>query len=224
MLAVVEERRHPLRFVWQMDPEGRFTIDSPEFIALMGPRTAALMGQPWPFIASVMTLDPEGQVARAVSTRATWSGVSVFWRIDGSAERLAVELSGLPVFDRERTYRGYRGFGVCREVARINAIAHARRTATEPLVPEAPSAVLPPETDAPGLTPVERYAFYELSRQLTTRINEADAQARQAANTNEPAAQDNVQPTRRPPPPSRATNPPSRTTRGRSSTGCRSAC
>ena len=192
MLAVVEERRHPLRFVWQMDPEGRFTIDSPEFIALMGPRTAALMGQPWPFIASVMTLDPEGQVARAVSTRATWSGVSVFWRIDGSAERLAVELSGLPVFDRERTYRGYRGFGVCREVARINAIAHARRAATEPLAPEAPSAVLPPETDAPGLTPVERYAFYELSRQLTTRINEADAQARQAANTNEPAAQDNA--------------------------------
>jgi PAS domain S-box-containing protein len=192
MLAVVEERRHPLRFVWQMDPEGRFTIDSPEFIALMGPRTAALMGQPWPFIASVMTLDPEGQVARAVSTRATWSGVSVFWRIDGSAERLAVELSGLPVFDRERIYRGYRGFGVCREVARINAIAHARRTATEPLVPETPSAVLPPETDAPGLTPVERYAFYELSRQLTTRINEADAQARQAANTNEPAVQDNV--------------------------------
>ena len=193
MLAAVEERRHPLRFVWQMDPEGRFTINSPEFIALMGPRTAALMGQPWPFIASVMTLDPEGQVARAVSTRATWSGVSVFWRIDGSAERLAVELSGLPVFDRERTYQGYRGFGVCREVARINAIAHARRTATEPLVPQAPSAVLPPETDAPGLTPVERYAFYELSRQLTTRINEADAQARQAANTNEPATQDNVQ-------------------------------
>ena len=42
------------------------------------------------------------------------------------------------------------------EVARINAIAHARRAATEPLVPEAPSAVLPPDTDAPGLTPVER--------------------------------------------------------------------
>ena len=230
MLAAVEERRHPLRFVWQMDPEGRFTIDSPEFIALMGPRTAALMGQPWPFIASVMTLDPEGQVARAVSTRATWSGVSVFWRIDGSAERLAVELSGLPVFDRERTYRGYRGFGVCREVARINAIAHARRTATEPLVPQAPSAVLPPETDAPGLTPVERYAFYELSRQLTTRINEADAQARQAANTNEPATQDNVQhnapaqETSRVADAAATTNPPSRTTRGRSSTGCRSAC
>ena len=46
--------------------------------------------------------------------------------------------------------------------------------------------MLPPEVDAPGLTPVERYAFYELSRQLTIRINEADAQARRAANTNAP--------------------------------------
>ena len=76
-------------------------------------------------------LDPEGQVARAIATRDTWSGVSVVWRIDGSEERLAVELSGLPVFDRERTYRGYRGFGVCRDVARLNAIARARQARAE---------------------------------------------------------------------------------------------
>ena len=32
--------------------------------------------------------------------------------------RLPVEMSGLPVFDRDRNFRGYRGFGVCRDVAR----------------------------------------------------------------------------------------------------------
>jgi PAS domain S-box-containing protein len=189
--AALEERRHPLRFVWQMDAEGRFTIDSEEFLAIMGPRTAALNGQPWPFIASVTRLDPEGQVARAVATRATWSGVLVWWRIDGSDERLGVELSGLPVFDRERSFRGYRGFGVCRDVARINAIAQARRAGTfdAAAAPVASSDVHP--QDAPGLTPVERYAFDELSRRLTSRINEADAHAQQAANTNTQAANTN---------------------------------
>ena len=194
--AAVEERRYPLRFVWQMDPDGRFTIDSAEFVAIIGPRTAALLGQPWTFIASVTNLDPESQVARAVATRTTWSGVSVFWRIDDSNERLTVELSGLPVFDRERTFRGYRGFGVCRDLARLNAIARARQAAQAPTATDAPAATaasadVRPE-DAPGLTPVERYAFDELSRRLTGRINEADAHAGRAANTNEPAARADV--------------------------------
>ena len=183
-LAVIasDEWRHPLRFVWQLDPDGRFTINSAEFIAIMGPLTAALFRQPWPFIASAMNVDPEGQVARAIETRGTWSGVLVQWPVDGGDQRLPVELSGLPVFDRERTFRGYRGFGVCRDVAGLNAMLQARRAPVAPAAAELPSAVLPPEVDAPGLSPVERYAFYELSRQLTSRINEADAQARLSAN------------------------------------------
>ena len=191
--AAIEEHRRPLRFVWQMDPEGRFTIDSAEFLEIMGPRTAALIGQPWPFIASVTHLDPAGEVAHAIATRATWSGVSVAWRVDGSEERLAVELSGLPVFDRERAYRGYRGFGVCRDVARLNAIARERQGEVADVLPvvTAPPTVTSSDVrpeDAPGLTPVERYAFNELSRQLTQRINEADARAQLAANTNVPPA------------------------------------
>ncbi len=184
LAEAVDERRHPLRFVWQMDADGRFTIDSPEFIALIGPRAAALLGQPWPFIASVMTLDPDGQVARAIASRATWSGVHVRWRIDGFDDRLDVELSGLPVFDRERTYRGYRGFGVCRDLALLTAIARARSGAP-PSESEAPATAASENT--PDLTPVERYAFDELSRELTARINEADSQALRTANANTPS-------------------------------------
>ena len=191
--AAPAEWRHPLRFVWQMEPDGRFTIDSAELIAVMGPLTAALFRQPWPFIASAMNVDPDRQVARAIETRDTFSGVLVQWPVNGGDQRLPVELSGLPVFDRERTFRGYRGFGVCRDVAGLNAILQARRAppAAAPAA-ETPSAVLPPEVDAPGLTPVERYAFYELSRQLTSRINEADAQARKAANANAPVGAHDV--------------------------------
>src|SRR5262245_34448412 len=128
------ERRHPLRFVWKMGEDGRFTLDSDEFMALIGPRAAAAIGRPWQDMAAELGLDPEGQVARAVATRDTWSGLSVSWPLDAGAERLAVELSGLPVFDRDRMFRGYRGFGVCRDVVRLAAFAQrleARRVATE---------------------------------------------------------------------------------------------
>src|SRR5262249_49346794 len=94
------ERRYPLRFVWKMDEDGRFTLDNDEFIALVGARAAAAIGRPWPEMAAELGLDPEGQVARAVATRDTWSGLSVSWPLDAGAERLVVGLSGLPMFGR----------------------------------------------------------------------------------------------------------------------------
>ena len=140
------ERRHPLRFVWQMDDEGRFTLGSDEFIALIGPHTAAVLGRPWCDIAAELALDPEGQIARAVATHDTWSGLTVLWPLDDSPERLAVELSGLPVFDRERAFRGYRGFGVCRDLARLAALArqrHAAAIASASRLAEAVPAAIP---------------------------------------------------------------------------------
>jgi hypothetical protein len=105
-------RRHPLRFMWQMDAEGRFLLGSDEFTRLIGARTAASLGRLWSEIAEVFGLDPEGRVLQAVATRDTWSGIALDWPVDGGA-RLRVELSGLPMFDRARNFVGYRGFGVC---------------------------------------------------------------------------------------------------------------
>jgi signal transduction histidine kinase len=121
------ERRHPLRFVWQMDADGRFAIGSDEFIELMGPRTTASFGRLWSEIAAELNLDPDQQVARAVATHETWSNITLSWPVDESRERLAVELSGLPVFDRNRNFRGYRGFGVLRDITRTNQLARVRR-------------------------------------------------------------------------------------------------
>jgi signal transduction histidine kinase/PAS domain-containing protein len=140
------ERRHPLRFVWQMDTEGRFVVGSDEFMELMGPRTTAAFGRLWREIAADLKLDPDGQIARAVATRETWSGISVPWPVDDGGERLPVELSGLPVFDRDRQFRGYRGFGVCRELDRINRLARVRRE--RPIGFMAPPVVARDEADA----------------------------------------------------------------------------
>jgi signal transduction histidine kinase/PAS domain-containing protein len=123
----IVERRHPLRFVWQMDADGRFVVGSDEFIALVGPKTTAAFGRTWSEISAELKLDPDNRIARAVSSRETWSGIVIPWPVDDASDRLPVELSGLPVFDRDRSFRGYRGFGVCRDIARINQLARARR-------------------------------------------------------------------------------------------------
>ena len=120
-------RRHPLRFMWQMDEDNRFSLGSDEFSRLIGSRTAAAFGRLWSEIADVLKIDPEGKVAAAVATRGTWSGVVVDWPADGSGARLPVELSGLPVFDRTRNFIGYRGFGVCRDLESLARLAAQRR-------------------------------------------------------------------------------------------------
>jgi signal transduction histidine kinase len=158
----VAERRHPLRFIWQMDADGRFVVGSDEFIELVGPRTTAACGRLWSEIAAELKLDPNHQVMRAVSTHETWSGIQLSWPVDESDERLPVELSGLPVFDRDRTFRGYRGFGVCRDVDRINQLARVRRARPIGFI-HAPAAApacsgesaAPPQRVAPVETPAE---------------------------------------------------------------------
>src|SRR5712672_2517131 len=142
------ERRHPLRFVWQMDQNGRFTLGYDEFTEGMGPKVGTTMWRPWQDITRELALDPEGQVARAVATRETWSGITVSWPVDGSAERLKVELSGLPIYDRNRNFLGYRGFGVCRDIDRIATLAVMRRSSLRAAPPAA-------AVDTPAAAPAE---------------------------------------------------------------------
>jgi PAS domain S-box-containing protein len=171
-------RRRPLRFVWQTDEAGRFTLGaSDEFLALVGSRTAAVVGRTWPEVAAELGLDPDGRIARALATRDTWSRLAVSWPIDSGPGRLVVELSGLPVHDRDRAFRGYRGFGVCRDPVRPpNARAEACAGAAAQAIPAPVEKIVnfpgaPSEPTAPALSPLERSAFRELSRKLTQRLN-----------------------------------------------------
>jgi PAS domain S-box-containing protein len=200
-----DERRYPLRFVWQMDVDGRFSIGSDEFIELAGPTIAAALGKPWNEIAAAFGVDPKGDVARAIASRDTWSGVTIAWPVEGSDERLTVEMSGLPIYDRERAYRGYRGFGVCRDVARISALVAQRSPVPlnddQPTRTAAPKHAAKAEVERPALSlvaqaanvvpfrtsqadsntatlsPIERNAFDELARKLSERLSEKDDMA-----------------------------------------------
>ena len=138
---VPQARRLPLRFTWQMDREGRFTLGTNEFTGLIGPRTTAAFGRPWREIAETFGFDPTGRVMQAFATGATWSGITLNWPVDGGGT-LPVELSGLPIFDAARNFIGYRGIGVCRDfdaIARLAALRLAELSG-EMVTPQEPPA------------------------------------------------------------------------------------
>jgi PAS domain S-box-containing protein len=119
-------RRHPLRFMWQMDADGRFSLGSDEFTRLIGAHTAAGFGRLWSEITETFGLDPEDRIVKAIATRGTWSGITLDWPIDGGG-RLPVELSGLPIYDHTGNLVGYRGFGICRDLDGLTRLDELRR-------------------------------------------------------------------------------------------------
>ncbi len=144
-------RRHPLRFVWQMDTAGRFSLDSEEFAGIVGAAPEFVSGRPWSEINAELGLDPAGRVAQAVASRETWSNITISWPVDGNDERLEVELAGLPAFDRSRDFLGYRGFGVCRDIAHMERLVIMRQLST--LTPAPEKATVPPQRSREPVSP-----------------------------------------------------------------------
>ena len=144
-------RRHPLRFMWQMDRDGRFSLGSDEFTRLIGLHTAAGFGRLWSDIAESFALDPEGRVMKAFASHDTWSNITLNWPVDGGGH-LPVELSGLPIFDSMRSFAGYRGFGVCRDLDGLARLAALRRYEFfgGPPAPPAEPVVIEPDPVEPS--------------------------------------------------------------------------
>jgi PAS domain S-box-containing protein len=196
-------RHAPLRIVWQMDAANRFTQGVEDFARLLGPASAATLTRPWAEIVETLALGAAGaQVTRALSAHDTWSGIVLDWPTDEGDARLPIEMSGLPVFDRDRQFAGFRGFGICRDMARLAEI-EARRAQSPPspqpspaptpvpsdepkvvpfpTVPPPPRPEPPPEPSpaaesaelVPMLSPGEHSAFQELARELSERLKRA---------------------------------------------------
>jgi PAS domain S-box-containing protein len=128
---VAPQKRAPSRFVWQLDAEGKFTSVSPDLAEAVGEANAAKTGEDWPALAARVGLSNTDALFAAVKRRDTWSGVSVLWPVAGTETARPVDLAALPVFDREREFLGYRGFGVFRDA--IAFIAKAKLAPAEPV-------------------------------------------------------------------------------------------
>jgi PAS domain S-box-containing protein len=187
-------QKAPARFVWQTDATGRFSSVSDDLAAVVGGEKANIDGLDWLQAAEQIGIEGVDQVAASIARRDTWSGVIVHWPVTESGMMQVVELAALPVFDRERKFQGYRGFGVFREkmlrsVEADKAPKPAPAPVSEPYferpplaLVERPENVVPLRTTPlasdparPELSPSERTAFREIARQLGTRIEEVNA-------------------------------------------------
>jgi PAS domain S-box-containing protein len=104
----------PVRFVWKIDTGGRFSEISPEFADAVGPHAADVIGRTFAELAKVFNLDPDGVIEALLHRRDTWSGKTVRWPVQGTDLSVPVDLAALPTYTRDRTFDGFRGFGIVR--------------------------------------------------------------------------------------------------------------
>ena len=147
------------RFLWQLDADACFAFVSPALAEAVGAAATPAIGESWLGLADRLGLDPEQRVAEKLAGQSAWSGLTVDWPLEAVAERVAVELSALPVLARDRRFEGYRGFGLIhfddrrpdllpRPLARVAALVEPLAVEAEPAAPASPPAP-PAEPAAP---------------------------------------------------------------------------
>ncbi|MCM5553250.1 ATP-binding protein [Pleomorphomonas sp. NRK KF1] len=139
-----------VRFVFELDPLLAFTFVSADLAATVGPDMADILSRTWSEVAGRLEFDPAGRVAEALGHRDTFTGLTVDWPVEGEHLRVPADLAGMPVFGRERAFRGYRGFGVLKTGAAFEAPIPA-----EPIAASEPDETAPlPQTDSAASTDV----------------------------------------------------------------------
>ena len=122
---VFNPQGRPIRFVWKIDAEGRFSEISDEFAAAVGPHAAAISGERFSDVAGRFDLDPDGKIGDLLRRRDTWSGKTIQWPVEGTSLVVPVDLAALPTYSRNREFDGFRGFGIVR-IADAAGDPHAR--------------------------------------------------------------------------------------------------
>ena len=99
-----------LRFLWHTDADAVCTMISPPLAEAVGASAADLVGKNLLDLAP--RLDPGGGLARHLEGRETWSGQSLQWPVAEAAATVPVVMGAIPVFKPDRSFDGFRGFGV----------------------------------------------------------------------------------------------------------------
>lgn len=156
-----EKARPAVRFLWRTDADGRFNTISDEFLEAAGIADTAIVGKTFRELASELNFDADGEISGLLERRDTWSGRTVTWPIaDGL--HVPVDLAALPAYNRDRSFEGFRGFGVAR-FADAAPVQKTPETAAPPAQPDAtqqlPDTVLNDDSEWED-APVEDDEFY----------------------------------------------------------------
>ena len=159
-------RRAPHRFVWEMDGDRRFSSVTPDLGDAVGPNAADIVGKTWQEISSALNIENPA-LASKIAAGETWTGMRVDWPVEASDQMAPVELTALPIYDRNRKFAGYRGFGVCRtDSAKTDPQARGLRfLKTEPAAMglKIPESKAPPIVEADSHVPSEQDALKDES-------------------------------------------------------------
>lgn len=104
----------PVRFVWKLDAQGRFSEVSEEFARTVGPHAGDINGMSYRDLDSLFNLDPNDEIGALLERRDTWSGRTIRWPVEGTDLVVPVDLAALPTYSRNREFDGFRGFGIIR--------------------------------------------------------------------------------------------------------------
>ncbi|MGB7286233.1 MAG: PAS domain S-box protein [Salaquimonas sp.] len=104
----------PLRFAFSIDNNQIVQSVSPELAQAVGMVSGDILGKDWATISKARKFDESNVILDLLRKADTWSGKSVLWPVDDTDMVIPVDLAALPVFDRERNFDGFRGFGIIR--------------------------------------------------------------------------------------------------------------
>lgn len=104
----------PIRFAFSIGPDQCFRNISPELEQIVGKRSADVVGRSWSEIAQQYSFDENGAILGLLEKADTWSGKTILWPVENTDMAMPIDLAALPIFDKDRNFDGFRGFGIIR--------------------------------------------------------------------------------------------------------------
>ncbi len=180
--------RQIVRFVWQVDEQGRFAASAAELAVLVGEERSIRQGDDLPALLARGVEDADDRFAKALTAGTTFTGVDLVWPVGDSGQGIVVSMSGVPIVDRERNVKGFRGFGLCRldmlvpvapaasaaaEIAPIQETASEAETSPEPAASH--EAAAPSQEPTPAALPppvASTVVSFEAARNATRQASD----------------------------------------------------
>jgi PAS domain S-box-containing protein len=139
----------PRRFLWSLDADERFGAVDPALAAAFG-ALAPQPGEPLANFRERTGFDQDREFAQVLAARRTFATLPLLWpQIEGAGPHVAL-MSGAPVFERDRNFSGWRGFGLFGDEAASYAAAGV--TIAPPAA--SPATIAPPRAGPPVAAPV----------------------------------------------------------------------
>lgn len=105
----------PLRFSFTIGADKVFREISPELAKSVGLQSADVIGLSWSKISHAYGFDATGAINNLLDSADTWAGKSVLWPVQDTDMLIPLDLAALPVFNKNREFDGFRGFGIIRD-------------------------------------------------------------------------------------------------------------